>query len=103
MCVFFLCFFFFLFFFSDYLHESICYGYSFELHRQADAIQMGTHNICIYKKSRQKKYNDSNLKTTELLDCAHIGVCAVIRPNTVFHILHITCYICCRYSVEAFL
>ena len=33
-------------FFSDFLYKSICCGYSFELHRQVDAIQMGTHNIC---------------------------------------------------------
>ena len=58
VCFFFFFFVFFLFFFvvffSDYLHESICYGYSFELHRQADAIQMGTHNICFYKEVDKK-------------------------------------------------
>ena len=43
-----------------------------------DAIQMGTHNICLYKEI-DKKYNGCNLKTMELLDCALIGVCAVIR------------------------
>ena len=32
----------------DFLYRSICYRYSFELHRQVDAIQMGTHNICLY-------------------------------------------------------
>ena len=50
-CCFFFCmfFFFFFFFFSDFLYKSICCGYSFELHRQIDAIQMGTHNICLYK------------------------------------------------------
>ena len=37
------------FFFSGLLYKSICRGYSFELHRQVDAIQMGTHNICLYK------------------------------------------------------
>ena len=36
-------------FFSDFLYKSICSGYSFELHRQVDAIQMGTHIICLYK------------------------------------------------------
>ena len=36
-------------FFSDFLIRSICCGYSFELHRQVDAIQMGTHNICLHK------------------------------------------------------
>ena len=68
---------------SDCLKKGICCGYSFELHRQVDAIQMSTHNICLYKKV-DKKYTGCNLKTTELLDCALIGVCAVIRSNTVF-------------------
>ena len=49
---------------------------------QVDAIQMGTNNICLYKEV-DKKYTGSNLKTTELLDRAPIGVCAVIRSNTV--------------------
>ena len=57
-------------------------GYSFELHRQVDAIQMGTHNICLYK-DVDKKCTSCILKTTELLDSAFIGVCAVIRSNTV--------------------
>ena len=56
--------------------------YSFELHRQVDAIQMGTHNICLYKEVDQK-YTGCNLKTTELLDCALIGVCVVISSNSV--------------------
>ena len=49
---------------------------------QVDAIQMGTHHICLYKEV-DKIYTDSNLKTIEFLDCALIGVCAVIRSNTV--------------------
>ena len=44
-----------------------------------EAIQMGTNN---------KKYPGCNLKTTELLDCALIGVCAVIRSNRVFFLCH---------------
>ena len=40
---------FFVFYFSDFLYKSICCGYSFELHQQVDAIQMGTHIICFYK------------------------------------------------------
>ena len=44
---------------------------------------MGTHNICLYKEV-DKKYTGYNLKTMELLDCALIGVCAVIRSNTVY-------------------
>ena len=35
--------------FSDFRYKIICYGYSFKLHRQVDAIQMGTHSICLYK------------------------------------------------------
>ena len=69
-------------FFSVLLYKSICCGYSFELHRQVDAIQMGTHSICLYTEV-DKKYTGCNLKTTVLFDCALIGVCAVIRLNTV--------------------
>ena len=38
--------------------------------------------MCLYKEV-DKKYTDCNLKTKELLDCALIGVCAVIRLNMV--------------------
>ena len=68
--------------FSDCLYKTICCGYSFELHQQVDAIQMSTHNICLYKEV-DKKYTDYNLRTTELLDCVLIGVCVVITSNTV--------------------
>ena len=44
---------------------------------------MGTHDICFYKEVL-KKYTGCNLKTTELLECQLIGVCAIIRLNTVF-------------------
>ena len=75
------------FFFSDFLYKRIIYcGFSFELHQQVDAIQIGTHNICFYKEV-DKKYTGCNLKTTELLDCALIGVCALIRSNTVTWII----------------
>ena len=43
---------------------------------------MSTHNICLYKEV-DKKYTACNIKTTKSLDCALIGVCAVIRSNTV--------------------
>ena len=69
-------------FWSDFLYKSIYCGYSFELHRQADAIQMGTHNICLYKKV--DKSTVCNLKTTELLVCALIDVWVVIRLNMIF-------------------
>ena len=60
------------------LYKSICCGYSFELHPQVNAVQMGTHNIWLYKEV-DKKYTGYNVKTTELLDCALIGVFAIIR------------------------
>ena len=46
------------------------------------SIQMGIHNICLYKEI-DKKYTGCNLKTTKLLDCMLIGLCAVIRLNMV--------------------
>ena len=72
-------------FFSDFLYKEICCGYSFELHRHIDAIQMGTNSICLYK-DVDNKYTGCNLKTRELLDCALIGICAVIRSNTVVYV-----------------
>ena len=58
------------------------------------AYIVGTHLNCINKLmqfewvpttyvSIDKKYSGSNLKTTELLNSVLIGVCAVIRTNTV--------------------
>ena len=70
-------------FFSDFLYKGICCGCSFELHRQVNAIQMSTHNICLYKEVK-KKYTGCNLKTMEFLDCALTGVCAVIRSYMVW-------------------
>ena len=55
----------------------MCCRYSFELYRQADAIQMGTHNIYLYKEVDKM-----------FTDCALIGVCVEIRSNTVFIQLH---------------
>ena len=47
-----------------------------------NAIQMSTHNIYFYKVDT-KKDTGCNLKITEFLDCALIGVYAVISLNTV--------------------
>ena len=47
---------------------------------------MGTHNICLHKEV-DKKYTGCNLKTTELLDSALVGACAVIRLNMVYALL----------------
>ena len=44
------------------------------------------------ERSRQK-YTGYNLKTVELLDCALIGICAVIRSNMVCSLYH--CYCSC--------
>ena len=35
--------------FSDFLHKNIGCWYSFEMHQQVDTIQMGTHNLFLYK------------------------------------------------------
>ena len=35
----------------------ICYGFSFELHGLVDAIQMSTHNICLYKENQKKSHS----------------------------------------------
>ena len=47
---------------------------------------MSTHNICLYKEVK-KKYIGCNLKTTEFLDCTLIGICTVIRLNTVYQFI----------------
>ena len=69
----------FVFFFSssDFLYESICCWFSFELHRQVDVIQMGYPQNMPYKEV-DKTYTSCSLKTMELLESVLIGVCAVI-------------------------
>ena len=62
--------------------------YAFFLIFFIEACVVGIHlncidNICLYKEV-DKKYTGCNLTTTELLDYALIGVCAVIRSNTVY-------------------
>ena len=56
------------------LYKGICCGYPFELQGVVDAIQMSIHKIGLHKET-DKKYTGCNVKTTELLDCALIGVC----------------------------
>ena len=46
---------------------------------------MSTNSICLYKEVK-KKYTGCNLKTMEFLDCALIGISAVIRSNMVLNI-----------------
>ena len=48
-------FFFFFFFFLIFFLKA--YVVDTQLHRQVNAIQMGTHNICLYKEV-DKKYTD---------------------------------------------
>ena len=69
--------FFLIFFIKPYV-----FGYSFEV----DAILKGTTTYAFIKKLI--KIQCCNLKTTELLDCAFIRACAVIRSNTVFQSKH---------------
>ena len=47
-----------------------------------NTIPMGIHIICLYKEI-DKKYTGFKLKAMERLDCALLGVCAVIRSNMV--------------------
>ena len=56
-----------------------------------NCIDLSTHNICLYKEV-DIKYTGCNLKNMELLDCALIGVCAVIRSNTVIYTFFIWIY-----------
>ena len=46
---------------------------------------MGTHNICFYHAYQEvgEKYTGCNLKTKKFFDCALIGLCVVIRSNTI--------------------
>ena len=54
------------------------------LNKLIKAYVVGTHLNCLDYKELCKYYTDYNLKPTNLLDCVLIGVCAVIRSNTVF-------------------
>ena len=76
---------------SHFLYKSKRCVYSYELHQQVDAIQMVMHNRCPFKEV-DKKYSGCNLKTMELLDYALIGVCAIIRLNTVCCGTHNICF-----------
>ena len=49
-------------FFLIFFIKNICCRYTFELHQQVDAVQISTHNICLYKEV-DKKYTGCNLKT----------------------------------------
>ena len=86
-------------FYSDPLYKSICCCYSNELHRQVDAIQMGIHNICLYKEV-DKQYTGCKLKTTELLDCALLEAYALIRLIILFFLFLLE-NIWLDYSLEA--
>ena len=66
-------------FVSDSLYKSIC---CWVLIWIVEAIQMSTTTYAFIKS--RYKYVGCNLKTTKLLECGPIGVCAVIRSNTVY-------------------
>ena len=63
-------------FFSDFLYNAYVVG------THLNCIDK-THNICPYREV-DKKYTGCNMKTTELLDCVLIRVCAVIKSNIVY-------------------
>ena len=70
--------------FSDFLYKSICCG---------SIWIASTTTYAFIRKEVDIKYTGCNLKSAELLDCALIGVCAVIRSNTVFQISYHSCAI----------
>ena len=63
------------------LYKSICCWSSFELPQFVEAIQKITNKICFYKEADKNTW--SYFEDYELLGCALIGVCEVIRLNTV--------------------
>ena len=54
---------------------------SFELHGQVNAIQMCTHNICLYREVYKKDMS------CNIAYCAFIGACAVIRSDLVYVVI----------------
>ena len=86
------------FFFLIFFIKAYVVGTHLNCMTRVDAIQMRTHNICLYKKVN-KKYTGCN-KTTDFHECALIGLCAVIRSNTVS--LTGSCTYVCMY-VHAFI
>ena len=62
------------FFFLIFFLKAYVVGTHLNCIDKFDAIQMSTHNICLYKEV-DKKYTGCNLKTTELRDCAYRGMC----------------------------
>ena len=62
-------------FFSYFLYKSICWGTHLNYIDKSNSNGYPQH-MPLYRS--RKKYTGYNLKTTELLDCVLIGVCAVI-------------------------
>ena len=62
------------FFFHDFLYKRICYGCSLNCIDKSMQFKWVSTTFAFIK----------SLKTTELLDCALIQVCAVIRSDKVF-------------------
>ena len=70
-----------------FLYKGICCGYLFELHQLADAIQMGTHNICFYEEDQEKKCVKTSHKHHEInpLLIFFIGVCCLSIGGHIFY------------------
>ena len=79
---------------SDFLYKSICCWYSFELPQLVEAIQMSTNNIPFCKEVDKSTLVVISLKTTKSLDCVLIGICVVIRLNTIVVFLAIMLLYC---------
>ena len=69
-------------------YSHICCWYSFELPRQVEAIQMSTNNMFLFIKNEIKEHGLQS-KVYKIADCALIGLCAVIRSNTICWFQHI--------------
>ena len=73
--------------FSDYLYESICLWVLIWITSIWRCNSNGYQQTYAFIKKVDKTYTGCYLTTTELLDCALIGVHVVIRSNTVIIII----------------
>ena len=84
-----------------YFFIKACCGYSFELHRLVDAIQMSTHNICLYKENHKK---NRKLIIKQVIFWPFYSVSLVGRyifyHKWVFPVLLKTLSACCGYTFE---
>ena len=62
-------------FFLIFFIKAYVVGTHLRLHRQVDAIQMSTHNLCLYKDVK-KKYTDTVSEVYGIYGlCAYRGMC----------------------------